>query len=650
MPSPSRCPECDAELPPDGFAGLCPKCVAGTLDGLWDVLNPPPPAASSSTAQPTVRGWDLLEPLGAGGQGIVWHAVRQTDDAQGALKVFRPKELGDDELALRLEAEVSALRALDHPGIVSVLDSGVTHDGQFFIVTEHVEGCDLQRLMLSGLLGSGRSLEIVRQVAAALAHAHERGIVHRDLKPANVLISRAGSVKLADFSLARHASRQQAVVSMTLTGTTFGTPYYLAPEIMRGQGASTSSDLYALGVMLYELLTGAPPAGKFGRVSEKCGMPRALDSLVESLLAEQPEKRPASASTVIQHLDQISRLHQDDLAGRVRRHRWKLAACLLAGILTAGLTGYFLARPVAAKPALPSVNARGFPNPAIAARTRPWNNSLDMAFIPVPGLPGLLVGRHEVRMKDMMTYSQQAFVDPEWRAAYGGDIAARAPITDLRPSGWENVPNLPFGLDLLMVMHLQPEAAACGVNAFQAKRFCSWLTWREQKEGRLSPGEHYRLPTDEEWSLAAGLPPETEPEVEKRHEALPKGSVLHPWGRGWPPPRHFGNFAGTEARDAHWPPEWLSLPAANDDFPRAAPVASLAESKTGLHDLWGNVWEWCDTQRNLISNQLTLRGGSWVDGAYRGQLRVDHRRFERPSQRQTSIGFRCVLVVPTLPR
>ena len=136
--------------------------------------------------------------------------------------------------------------------------------------------------------------------------------------------------------------------------------------------------------------------------------------------------------------------------------------------------------------------------------------------------------------------------------------------------------------------------------------------------------------------------------MEKRHLSLPKGTAF-PWGKGWPPPRNFANYAGQEARDTNWPQAWLSLPQANDDFPRVSMVGSFAENKNGLLDLWGNVWEWCDTKRNLISNQVTLRGGSWVEGGYKPQLRKDYRRFERANVRESCIGFRCLLVVPELP-
>lgn len=276
---------------------------------------------------------------------------------------------------------------------------------------------------------------------------------------------------------------------------------------------------------------------------------------------------------------------------------------------------------------------------------------MGMHFLPVRGLRGLLVAQHETRVRDYLAYDRSAGASPEWREIYGTDTTTRMPMSVLRPDGWEHLPNLPLLKDQFELLQMPPDAAAGGINFHQAQRFCAWLTWTEQKEGRISSGEHYRLPTDDEWSLLAGLPAETRPatQVEKRHLSLPKTGKVHPWGHGWPPPRNFANYAGLEARAAsHWPSAWLSLPGANDDFPRNAPPARFAENENGLFDVWGNLWEWCDSKRSLVSNQMTLRGGSWVDGGYPAQLRIDFRRFERPNARETTLGFRCVLVVPDL--
>jgi len=645
----AACPECGSELPESGFAGLCPRCVAASLEGSLDLLMSQTSAAPETEVKPTVPGWEVLEPLGAGGQGIVWRAVSQGGETIGAVKIFRPDSSQGWESAARMEAEAAALRAMEHPAIVRVLDCGETVDEQFYIVTEFVEGCDLQRLVQAQKLPVERVLEITERVAEAVSHAHERGLVHRDLKPANVLIGRDGTVKLADFSLSQGTQARTSMVTMTRAGTVFGTPYYLAPEVMRGDQATAASDLYALGVMLYELLTGAPPAGRFTRVSEKCGLPREVDALIESLLAEAPERRPASAQVVLKKLHELRAVRAGVLAARLRRHRWKFLAGTAAALVLSGVAGYLVPHPAPPPPLPPERNAQGFANPAAATRATPWKNSLNMAFIPVPGLDRTLICRHETRMGDFLLSLEGE--GPEWEAwkeAFGVEMAGRMRLADLRPSGWEPQDNSAMHLGQgLRDLGLPADAPACGVNVFLARRFCAWLTWREQRQGRLAAHEYYRLPTDAEWSLAAGLPPEKELLVERRHKSIP--GTAHPWGKGWPPPPGFANYAGTEARDANWPAAWTSLPGRNDDFPRAAPVGSFPENSTGLHDVWGNVWEWCESPPNLVSGELTLRGGSWVEGGFKPQMRRDFRRFERLNLRESCIGFRCVLTVPDLP-
>ena len=548
-----------------------------------------------------------------------------------------------------METEAAALRQLDHPGIVQVLDAGATEDGQFYIATELIEGCDLHRLLQVERLAPERALHIGECVAAALEHAHGRGIIHRDLKPANVLTGRDGVVKLVDFSLARLTNVEAPQVSVTRDGTTFGTPYYLAPELMRGTPASAASDLYALGVMLYEMLTGAPPAGRFARVSEKCGLPREADALIESLLSEEPSQRPASAAVVLRKLQIVRTRLAGAAASRVRRQRWLVAGGIAGVAALAGGIGYFAPRPVPPAPGVAALNARGFPNPAAASRAEPFVNSLGMSFIPVPRL-AVLFCRHEARMSDYTSYLDGVRDErQEWMEARGGPIGTRVPLHTLTADGWTTAMMDVEDLHKFFGVPFRQDGPACGINFNQAQRFCAWLTWREQREGRLSPGDLYRLPTDEEWSTAAGLPAEGGGTPEDRHMKLPAVEPVYPWGAEWPPPQGFANYAGTEARDSAWPVHWLSLKTANDEFPRAAPAGSFPDNAAGLQNLWGNVWEWCDSRRNAVASIYTLRGASWVDGGYPEQFRRDYRRFEPATRRETSIGFRCVLVVARQP-
>jgi len=593
---------------------------------------------------PRVPGWLLECPVGAGGQGMVWRAVRDGDDEPGAVKIFhRGGAAADAEQAVRLENEATLLAKLEHPGIVRVLDAGRTDDGRFFIATAFIEGCDLARLMRADPLPAARALDTARQIAAALDHAHQQGVVHRDLKPANVMDAGSGRVLLLDFSLAAEMAARP-LLSVTAGGTAPGTPYYMAPERIRRSAAGPAADVYALGVMLYEMLTGALPVGRFEKVSGKAAVPGAADALLNAMLAETPERRPSAAETA-QRLESLGRALETTSAGRRWRRRWWLgaAACGIAG--TAWAAGFAMRREPPAPPPVPALNARGFANPAAASREAPWINSQGMAFLPVPALPGRLFAKLETKMDDYRAFiaSVTGPDAAEWEAAFGQAHDVKANLLILKPGGWvSSVPEQQRepGANFPEL----PGAAAWGLNWPMARRFCAWLTWREQREGRLGPGEHYRLPTDAEWSTAAGLPPEPGAMPKDRHENLPDGADRYPWGPSWPPPAGFANYAGKEARDENWPLVWLSLKLRKDGFPRVAPAGSFPAQAHGLHDLWGNVWEWCEDRASQVSSEYVLRGGSWVDGGYNVQLRRDFRNFRVPGYRDTSTGFRCVLV------
>ncbi len=641
------CPECGAPLPKAGYAGLCPACVAGALAAVWREDDG---GGSAAGEAPRVPGWTLETPLGAGGQGVVWRGVMEDGDAVAAVKVFRHRterddRSGRDTLLARVENEAALLRKLDHPGIVRLLDAGFTEDGRLFLATELVEGCDLQRLLQASRISADRALEIAAAVADALAHAHERGVVHRDVKPANVIVSAGGGVRLVDFSLASDSGVPPSV-TLTAAGLALGTPYYVAPEVMAGKPATAAADLYALGVLMYEMLTGGPPVGRFARVSQKAGLPREVDGLIEALLAEEPGARGVSAAGVAERIRELRRLLATGAARRLRRRRWRMAGAAAGLALLAGGIGYQLPRtPVAAR--LPLVNASGFPNPEAATREAPFTNSLGMIFIPVAGRP-LLAAVHETQRKNWAAFMAESAEWSEPLEATGGPRKpSRTPVNILTALGWVKAGTA--GDPVYDAAGQDANLPADGINIFMARRFCAWLTWAEQRTGRLGPGQLYRLPTDEEWSALAGVADETGGTPQERHLSLAAGAVKFPWGAEWPPPAGFANYAGSEVRESVWPQGWQHLPLRSDAFPAAAPVASFSATE-GLYDLWGNVWEWCESTPAPNMTKYVLRGGSWVDGGYQDQLRRDFRRMEAGSRRESCIGFRCVLEYKPAPR
>ncbi|MFF3565357.1 serine/threonine-protein kinase [Streptomyces sp. NPDC002574] len=248
----------------------------------------------------------LDEPLGRGGMGEVWRAADQVLGRAVAVKLMLPGE-ADAEAAGRFRLEAQTAARLNHPHVVGVYDFGA-HAGQFYLVMELVNGHSLaQELATHGSVDSLRASEIGAQAAAGLAAAHRQGVIHRDIKPANVMLTTDGSVKIADFGIARFTD--EASRALTATGRVMGSSGYLAPERALGRPAEPASDVYALGCVLYELLTGRPPfvgesalavihqhvdAAPVPVRQLNPAVPGALADYILSLLAKEPGQRPTA--------------------------------------------------------------------------------------------------------------------------------------------------------------------------------------------------------------------------------------------------------------------------------------------------------------------------------------------------------------------
>jgi len=197
----------------------------------------------------------LIELLGSGGMATIYRATDTGLDRDVALKLLRPEYLRDPDFSARFRQEAQAAASLSHPNIVTVYDYGEDPSGPY-IVMELVDGQDLATILRrSGPLPPRQAARIGAGVARALAAAHARGLIHRDVKPGNVLIGTDGRVKVVDFGIARAIAEAQ----VTLPGTTLGSVHYFSPEQARGEPATTSSDIYSLGIVLYEMLTGVRP-------------------------------------------------------------------------------------------------------------------------------------------------------------------------------------------------------------------------------------------------------------------------------------------------------------------------------------------------------------------------------------------------------
>lgn len=312
----THCPHCGNRLV--ASSETCSFCGKPLAPSLLATLEPAdggaiPPAQQDFLVPGTVLAgrYRVIEFVGRGGMGEVIRAEDQALDQTVALK-FLPPNLADDSRALeRVRTEVRMARLVSHPNVCRVHDLGTIH-GRSFISMEYIDGEDLAALLRRvGRLAGNRALEIARELCAGLAAAHAAGVIHRDLKPANIMLDRQGRVRITDFGLALTGEESTTVAEV------FGTPAYMAPEQLAGTGATVKSDLYALGLVLYELLTGhrvfsATTMSELLRqrrettIIPPAQLVREIDPAVEATilhcLAMRPEQRPNSALEVLSAL------------------------------------------------------------------------------------------------------------------------------------------------------------------------------------------------------------------------------------------------------------------------------------------------------------------------------------------------------------
>jgi tRNA A-37 threonylcarbamoyl transferase component Bud32 len=242
---------------------------------------------------------EILELLGQGGMGAVYKARQKQLDRVVALKILPPEVGQEKAFAERFMREARSMAKLHNPGIVSVFDFGQTKENVYYFIMEFVDGTDLRHVIQAGGLSPKEALALVPQICEALQFAHEEGIVHRDIKPENILIDKKGRVKISDFGLAKLLDKPATANTLTAAGHTMGTPHYMAPEQIEHPGqVDHRADIYSLGVVFYEMLTGELPIGKFAPPSQKVQVDVRLDNVVLRTLEKEPELRYQHASEV----------------------------------------------------------------------------------------------------------------------------------------------------------------------------------------------------------------------------------------------------------------------------------------------------------------------------------------------------------------
>ncbi|TAJ03452.1 MAG: serine/threonine protein kinase [Planctomycetota bacterium] len=303
-PGAPTCPRCGSALASQ--TDLCPRCAL-------ERAAPPPtraqraPAATPQQLAGRIPGYEVLALIGEGGMGAVYRARQTKLDRTVALKLLSPELTRDAAVRERFAREAQALAKLAHPHIVGVHDYGEVElepgTTLCYLAMELVEGANLRDVLREGKLAPAQALALVPPLCAALQYAHDRGIVHRDIKPENILLDAHAAPKIADFGLAKLAEFD---AGLTSTGALLGTPKYMAPEqIEHPARVDHRADIYALGVVLYEMLTGELPLGRFEVPSRKVHVDVHLDEVVLKALEKAPERRYQQASEMKQRVEEV---------------------------------------------------------------------------------------------------------------------------------------------------------------------------------------------------------------------------------------------------------------------------------------------------------------------------------------------------------
>jgi predicted Ser/Thr protein kinase len=291
----------------DAPEGLCARCLLSAA-----VKEPSAPSQAQREApspEEIARFFpqlEIVELLGRGGMGVVYKARQVQLDRLVALKILPPEAGAEPHFSERFAREARALARLNHPSIVAVYDFGQT-EGLFYFLMEYVDGANLRELMRTQQITPKEALVIVPRICEALQFAHDEGIMHRDIKPENILIDKKGRVKIADFGLAKLLGRDPADLSLTQAGMSVGTPRYMAPEQMEHPDeVDHRADIYSLGVVFYEMLTGELPVGRFVAPSQKAEIDVRLDEIVLRSLEHDVDRRYQHVSEVKSDVEDVS--------------------------------------------------------------------------------------------------------------------------------------------------------------------------------------------------------------------------------------------------------------------------------------------------------------------------------------------------------
>ncbi len=621
----------DPDNPDDDICALLRIGLDDALDETIQACQPaswrPPSVEELRQALPQ---YEISGFIARGGMGAVYKGTQKTLHRTVAIKVLPPGiDDGDRQFSERFKQEAQTMARLTHPNIVTVYEAGENAEGWLYIVMEFIDGTDVGQLIAQeGMVEPRRAIQITSAVCEALAFAHEEGVIHRDIKPSNIMLDRKGRVKVADFGLAKLVNADASFFSSATA--TVGTPEFIAPEAhILGTQVDQRADIYAVGVMLYQMLTGQIPRGKFSAPSSVAPeVDKRLDAIVDKALQTNREQRYSTATAMKTAVDKVApgmnshRTEPMKRAGRMRVAAW-IAIVAVIGIGAFAVmkkpAKWSAQSSVRSEPVEPSATTAQVTVRTTSAATKdvPFVNTLGMKFVPVPIKGGPTGGQRvlfsvwDTRVQDYTTFATETKRD------------------------WQK-PEFVQG----------PTHPAVNVSWDDATAFCAWLTERERKAGKLGANERYRLPSDHEWSCGVGIGEQEDAALLPDQNDKKLGDIF-PWASTWPPPDNTGNYQSEELHDplAAGKYRWAvshDLPGYHDGFAGTSPVDSFAANRFGLHDMGGNVWQWCEDWFDAERKERVLRGASWVNGSS-GSVRSSYRNHYPTEDRKHHCGFRCVL-------
>ncbi len=492
---------------------------------------------------------DVLEFLDRGGMGAVYKVRSPEMDCILALKILPTEYAEVPELAARFEREGRAMAKVNHPNVVRIFRLETDRKKHPYILMEFVEGITLHQAMrakVKALMEQGISegclplkevVEITRQLTDALAAVHASGTAHRDFKPGNVLITPDGRVKLMDFGLARDLANPE-LTQVTQADLILGTVQYLSPEQMEGERGDLQTDIYAFGILLYEMLAGRLLHRGSVPVSEKVKYAKGYDAIIEKCVADK-QHRYATVAELRRALDDVPRKH------RLRSMLWTWGS--VAGVASVALGVNFISV---------SEDTGSVPETSVLV-----TDFLGQQFRGEPELPAVAIGVHEVKFGDYAKFAQAT-----------KRVAGRTSYESLTELAWARQLTWEKG-----AFPVTAEHPVSSISDEDAMAYAAWCTGEARKRGEIAPHQEYRLLSDAEWDKACGLKTPADMFYPTERMQAAAGVIYF-----YTQPR---SRMALENVAAHR----LAL---SDPFLFTAPVGSYPASAKGYHDLGGNVREW----------------------------------------------------------